>query len=102
MLESIAYASNGGGGSHGFIDFIPIILIFVVFYVLLILPQQKKMKKHKEFLNNLKRGDDVVTSGGIHGKITGITDKIVNLEIADKVKIKISRDQVMGYSLKED
>jgi preprotein translocase subunit YajC len=100
MLESIAYAADGRPGFHGFVDFLPIILIFIVFYVLLILPQQKKIKKHREFINNLKRGDEIVTSGGIYGKITGITDNVVTIEIADKVRIKVSKDQIMRYSTK--
>ncbi len=101
MIETLAYAADGRG-THAFIDLIPIILIFIIFYVLLILPQQRRIKKHREFLNNLKRGDEVVTSGGIYGKITGITDKVVTLEIADRVRIKVSKDQIMRYSGKEE
>jgi preprotein translocase subunit YajC len=99
----IAYAigAQGGRGSGqqgGVMAFLPLIIIFVIFYILLILPQQRKLKKHKEFLKNLDKGKSVVTTGGLHGKVTGLTDNIVTLEIAPNVKIKISRDQIVGYS----
>jgi preprotein translocase subunit YajC len=72
----------------------PIILMGVIFYFLLYRPQQKEQKKRSEMLNSLKKGDKVVTIGGIHGVITGITDKIVTLKIAEKVEIEISRTAV--------
>jgi preprotein translocase subunit YajC len=102
-MFGIAYAlgtggNSGGGQQAGLMQFLPLILIFVIFYFLLILPQQRKIKKHRDFLKELEKGKTVVTSSGIHGKITGITDSIVTLEIATNVKIKVSRDQVLGYS----
>ena len=102
MLD-FAYAmgksgETGGGGYQGLISLTPLILMFVIFYILLIRPQQKKAKQHKQFLDELKKNDQVVTSGGIHGKITGLTENIVTLEIADKVKIKDSRSQISGKS----
>jgi preprotein translocase subunit YajC len=66
----------------------------VIFYFLLIRPQQKKQKELKALLNNLAYGDTIMTTGGIHGKITGLADTVVTLEIADKVRIKISRSAV--------
>jgi preprotein translocase subunit YajC len=87
-----------GGQGGGFGAFIPLILIFVIFYFLLIRPQQKKAKKHQDFLGNLKRDDHVVTNGGIHGKVTGITDTIVTLEIAPNVRIKINKANIAGLS----
>jgi len=98
-MTGIAYAQTGaaaGGGAGGLAGFLPLILIFVVFYFLLIRPQQKKAKEHSAFLGQLKKGDDVVTSGGIHGKITGLTDTIVTLEIADGVRIKVNRPSVLA------
>jgi preprotein translocase subunit YajC len=77
-------------------SFIPLILIFVVFYFLLIRPQQKKVKEHQELVANLKRGDAVVTSGGIYGEITGMTDTVITLEIADNVRIKVARGHIAG------
>ena len=102
-MFGIAYAlgtagNSGGGQQAGLTQFLPLILIFVIFYFLLILPQQRKIKKHRDFLKELEKGKTVVTSSGIHGKITGLTDNIVTLEIAPNVKIKVSRDQVLGYS----
>jgi preprotein translocase subunit YajC len=70
----------------------PLILIFVVFYFLLIMPQQKKAKQHKQMLESIDKGDEVITSGGIHGKVVGIADQVLTLDIGDKVKIKVSRE----------
>ena len=100
-MDFLAYAMGGGGtgeagGSGGFGAFIPLILMFVIFYFLLIRPQQKKTKQHRELLAALKKGDRVVSSGGLHGTITGLTDDIVTVEIAPKVRVKISRASVSG------
>ena len=100
MFSSLAHAmaQPGEAGAQGFSAFVPLILIFVIFYFLLMRPQQRKAKQQKEFLNNLKAGDMVITAGGIHGKITGLTDAIVTLEIANKVQVKVSRSQISGSS----
>lgn len=82
----------GGGGDWGFI--ITMVIIFVIFYFLLIRPQQKKQKELQAMLGNLAYGDMVMTTGGIHGKITGLTDAVVTLEIADKVRIKVARSAI--------
>ena len=86
----------GGGAGGGIASFIPLILIFVVFYFLLIRPQQKKAKDQQNFLANLKKGDAIVTNGGLHGEITGITDTVVTLQIADNVRVKVSRQHILG------
>jgi len=83
-------------------QFIPLILIFVVFYFLLIRPQQKKAKEQQDFLGNLKKGDKVMTGGGIHGTITGLTDTAVTLEIADNTRIKLHRGYVLPIPAAED
>jgi len=70
----------------------PLILIFVVFYFLLIMPQQKKAKEHKQMLASIDKGDEVITSGGIHGKVVGVADQVLTLDIGEKVKIKVSRE----------
>jgi len=101
MFESLVYAmapTGGDGAGGGFATFIPLILMFGIFYFLLIRPQQQKAKKMRELLGNLKKDDMVVTSGGIHGKITGLTDTIATLEIAPSVRIKVSRSQIAGMS----
>lgn len=74
---------------------LPLVLLFVVFYFLLIRPQQKKQKQQKAFLESLKKGDEVVTAGGLYGKITGITDTTVTLEIAEKIRVKVLRGSVV-------
>jgi len=79
----------GGGGDWSFI--VVMVILFAIFYFLLIRPQQQKQKELKAMIDNLAHGDTVLTSGGIHGKVVGLTDAIVTLEIADKVKIKVSR-----------
>ena len=100
-MFNVAYAmgqGGGEGGAGGFAAFLPLILMFVIFYFLLIRPQQKKQKQHRELLSNLKKGDQVVTSGGLYGKITGITDTVVTLEIADRVRVKVARSFISGVT----
>ena len=89
-------AGGGGGGGGGFGAFLPLILMFGIFYFLLIRPQQKKAKAHKQLLGALKKGDRVVNSGGLHGLVTGITDDMVTMEIAPKVRVKVSRGSISG------
>ncbi|MCA9665994.1 MAG: preprotein translocase subunit YajC [Myxococcales bacterium] len=71
-------------------------LMFLVFYFLLIRPQQKKAREHREMLSNLKRGDRIITNGGLVGRISGITEKYVTLEIAEKVRVRALRSHVLG------
>ena len=99
-MIDIAYALTPGGGAEGgaggFTGFIPLILMFVIFYFLLIRPQQKRSKEHKQMVSNLKKGDRVVTSGGIHGRITGMDESTLTVEIAEKVRVKVTRANVAG------
>lgn len=102
-MTSIAYAMGQGGspfgqGASGFVNFIPLILMFVIFYFLLIRPQQKKAKEHREMIGNLKKGDRIITSGGIYGTITGLEDNTITVEIAEKVRVKVSRGNVAGLA----
>ncbi|WP_376091164.1 preprotein translocase subunit YajC [Roseomonas sp. CCTCC AB2023176] len=98
MLISTAYAQDAAaGGATGLImQFAPLILIFVVFYFLLIRPQQKKMKEHREMLGQLKRGDRVVTAGGIVGKITSVKEGSdeIEAEIAPNVRVTLVRGTI--------
>ena len=98
MWTDLAYAMapnpGGGGGGSQIWSFLPIILIFIIFYFLLIRPQQKRAKEHRKLLENLKAGEYVLTSGGIYGKITGIRENIITLEISDKVRVKVSRGNI--------
>lgn len=97
-MFDIAYAMGQGGlggeGQGGFGAFVPLILMFVIFYFLLIRPQQKKTKEHRQMIDNLKKGDRIITSGGLHGRITGITEATLTVEIADKVRVKVNRSNV--------
>ena len=98
-MTNIAYAMGTGGagaaqGAGGFSSFIPLILMFVIFYFLLIRPQQKKAKEHREMINALKKGDRIVTTGGLHGRITAVGDTVLTVEIAEKVRVKIARGNV--------
>lgn len=101
-MDFLVYAMGGGGaggaGGEGsaFGAFIPLLLMFAIFYFLLIRPQQKKAKQHRELLSSLKKGDQVVSSGGLHGTITGLTDDVVTMEIAPKVRVKVSRGSIAG------
>ena len=105
MLADIAYAmapgGGGGGGQGGFAAFIPLILLFAIFYFILIRPQQKKAKEHRQLLSSLRKGDRVVTAGGLYGTIVGLTDSVVTLEIADKVKVKVGRNYIAGLARPE-
>jgi preprotein translocase subunit YajC len=85
----------------GLMNYVPFVLIFAVFYFLVIRPQQKKLTEQEKMIKALQRGDRVVTSGGIHGKITKLDgDDILMLEIADGVNIKIDRNSVQGLEAK--
>jgi preprotein translocase subunit YajC len=78
----------------GFMAFLPFVLMFVIFWFLLIRPQQKKMKEQLDMQSNLQRGEEVVTASGIIGKITGVAERVVTLEIADNVRVKFLRSQI--------
>jgi len=100
-LINAAYAMGQAGGqagqagpAGGIANFLPIIILFAIFYFLLIRPQQKKAKEHKEMIANLKKGTRIITSGGIYGTIISLDDTTIGLEIAEKVKIKLSRGNV--------
>ena len=92
MIQN-AWAQNAGGGDP-FLSFLPSIVIFVVFYFILIRPQTKKQKEHQEMINALEVGNEVVTAGGILGKIQEMNENYVNLEISENVTIKIQRQTI--------
>ena len=103
MFISPAYAQGAGGGAGTFEALLPLILIFAVFYFLLIRPQQKKMKQHKEMLGTMRRGDRVVTGGGIIGTITKVlNDNEVTVEIADGVKVRVQRSLISAVLAKTE
>ena len=97
MFVTPAFAQAAGAPSSGaaIAQFLPIVLIFVIFYFLLIRPQQKKMKSHRAMVEALRRGDQIVTSGGIVGKVSKVQeDGMVEVEIADGVKVKVIRHTI--------
>jgi preprotein translocase subunit YajC len=97
MFVSPAYAQAAGGGPAGFdlFSLLPLILIFVVFWFLLIRPQQKKMKQHREMIAAIRRGDRVLTGGGIIGTVSKVlNDTEVQVEIAEGVRVKVARSTI--------
>jgi preprotein translocase subunit YajC len=99
MFATNAYAMAGGGAEQqggGMEGIIMLVIMFAIFYLLLIRPQQKRAKQHKELIENLKSGDEVVTAGGIHGKIVAVQDDIITLEIASNVRVKLNRPSIVG------
>ncbi len=98
MLISPAFAQAGAdaGSAAGLAQFVPLVLIFVIFYFLLVRPQQKKMKDHKAVLEAIRRGDRIVTNGGIVGLVTKVIaeERQLEVEISDGVRVKVMRDMV--------
>ena len=82
-------------------QFMPFIFIFIIFFFFIIRPQQKRARAHRDFLAQIKRGDCVLTSGGIFGTIEGLTEKFVTLEVADGVRLRILRNQILSPVNKE-
>ena len=93
FLISSAYAQDAAS-QGGLMGFLPLILIFVVFYFMLIRPQMKRAKEHKKLVAELSKGDEIVTNGGILGKITDLSDSFVTMELADNVNIKVQRHAI--------
>ena len=91
MLVTPAYAPAAGGGAGAIAQFIPLILIFVIMYFLILRPQQKRMKEHRAMVEALKRGDQVITQGGLIGKVTDVKDDEVTVELAQGVKVRVVR-----------
>ena len=95
ISQAYAQAASSGGGSSFLIQIAPLILIFAVFYFLLIRPQQKKMKDHKEMISKIKRGDNILTAGGVYCKVSRVIDENkIEAEISNNVKIIISRPTI--------
>ena len=95
-MWDLAFAQTGQGpaGASPLISFFPLILVFLIFYFLLIRPQQKRAKEHREMLEKLKKNDEVMTSGGIYGKVVALADNVVTLEVAHNVRIRVNRPQI--------
>ncbi|BCJ91067.1 preprotein translocase subunit YajC [Terrihabitans soli] len=103
MFATPAFAQAAGpGGEGGFLlSIMPFLLIFVIMYFLVIRPQQRRMKQHKEMIGNIRRGDTIVTTGGIIGKVTKVVDEQeLELQIADNVKVRVARGMVSDVRAK--
>ena len=96
LLAQAEAPKPAGGFNETIMQLFPLILMFGVIYLLLIRPANKQRKQHAELLNQLKKDDEVMTNGGIWGRIVSLEDKVATLEIADKVKIRIMRDRIAG------
>ncbi len=105
MFVTAAYAQTAatGGSGSAFVQFVPLILIFVIMYFLMIRPQQKKVSDHKAMVAALRRGDQVVTGGGIVGKVSKVVDdNTVEVEIAEGVKVKVMKATITTVLSKTD
>ena len=108
MLTGIAYAmgapgdAGAQGGAGGFSGLFMMLAIFAIFYFILIRPQQKKMKDHKKMIEELKKGDRIVTAGGIYGVVEGVTPNTLTVKIAEGVKVKITRSSVGAVVTEEE
>ncbi|MCC6948937.1 MAG: preprotein translocase subunit YajC [Bradyrhizobiaceae bacterium] len=95
MFITPAYAQGIGGSSDMLISLLPFLLIFVIMYFLILRPQQQRVKQHREMVNSLRRGDTVVTSGGLIGKVTKVVDdNEVELQLADGIRVRQMRQMV--------
>ena len=94
MIISNAYAQATGGGDAGIVGFLPIILMFVLLYFLMIRPQMKRAKETKAMIEALQKGDEVITAGGVLGRITRISDAYISLEIAPNTEINVQKASV--------
>ena len=105
-MASVAWAQGlggGGGSSSGtLLSLVPFVLIFVIFYFLLILPQQKRQKAQKAMLDDLKKGDKIITASGIWGTITNLGKETVTLQVADNTKIKIQKEHIAKLRADDD
>lgn len=90
-----------GGAQSAMLNIVPLIFMFAIFYFLLIRPQQKKAKEHKALLDSLKKGDQVVTAGGMHGKVTAMDDTVVTVEIATGVNVKFNKGHIASVVKKD-
>ncbi len=102
-LAMAAPPGGSGGAQQGnwLTTLLPLAVIFAIFYFLMIRPQQKQQKKHREMLEAVKKGDRVVTRGGIHGIVHGIADNVLTVEIADNVRVKMNREAVAAIVTNE-
>jgi preprotein translocase subunit YajC len=97
-----AWAQSAGGAPPALVSFAPLVLVFVVFYFLLIRPQQQKAKEHRGMLDNLKKNDEVITNGGLYGRVVTLESRIVTLEIAPNVRVRVDRPQIASLATRDE
>jgi preprotein translocase subunit YajC len=104
ITPAFAQGAPAGGGGDIFLQLVPFILIFVIMYFLIIRPQQRRVKEHQEMVKNVRRGDTVVTSGGIVGKVTKVTEEgaDIEVEIAEGVRVKVARGMISDVRSKSE
>ena len=103
MFITPAYAQSGASGGNDFlVSLLPLVLVFAIMYFLVIRPQQQRVKAHREMVSNLRRGDVVVTSGGLIGKVTRVNDdgNEVQVELAENVKVRVVRATIAEVRVK--
>ena len=92
---------QAAGGQSALMNLVPLVFMFAIFYFLLIRPQQKKAKEHRSVLDSLKKGDMVITAGGMHGKISAIDESVVTLEVSPGVNIRINKGFIASLEKKD-
>lgn len=93
---------GGGGEGSGFMAVVPLFAMFAIFYFLLIRPQQKKQKKHREMIQNIKKGDRVLTQGGIYGTVMKVKDDTVVLQISEQVRVDVAKSAITALKGHEE
>ncbi|MEL7215083.1 MAG: preprotein translocase subunit YajC [Pseudomonadota bacterium] len=102
MFVTPAYAQAAGGAGGGFIQIVPLLLIFVIMYFFLIRPQQKRVKEHAAMVEGLRRGDEVVTQGGLLGKVSKVSDDEVQLDLGEGVKVRAVKSTIASVRSKTE
>jgi len=97
----LAMGAPPGSGVNPYVQLIPIALVFAIFYFIILLPTKRRQKKLQDFLSTLKVGDRGVTTGGMYGSVTKVDGQTVQLQIADKVRIELSKNAIVGYQGQE-
>ena len=101
VIERFVTAMAPPGQGNVLLQFLPVAIVVAIFYFLILLPMKRRQNKIQEFQDSLKVGDKIVTTGGIYGKITRVTDKTLQVEVAERVRIEMSRAAVAGYQGQE-
>jgi preprotein translocase subunit YajC len=99
--QAMGSSTEGGSTGNPILSLLPIVLMFVVLWLLILRPQQKRQKAHQRMVDELQKGDEIVTNGGIHGSVVNLKDDVVVVKIAENVKVELSRSAVARVKNKE-